>query len=267
MNNHDLVFKTGSKSISFAGLIQESINMTLKKKTPNCLRLGCRDIWNAHMAKDALFCAMDIPFCPTTAKSVPKRIITWEKAKAIYKQNVKSNTSNFKYEAYVCFYVDDYKFDGIQGVWHACKQALRILRHFSGAITPDFSTYQDFPEPIKLYATYRMRLLGYWWGKNGIAVINNVRWGTRETWKYSFSGIPKNSMVSIGTVGGSPRKLTDRKRFEEGLNRLVEELHPHTIIVYGSANYPCFDRLRANGIRIISFQSQTAQAFEGRFQK
>ena len=103
-----------------------------------------------------------------------------------------------------------------------------------------------------------------WLGKNGIAVINNVRWGTRETWWYCWDGIPDNSIVAIGTVGGSPHKLIDRKRFEEGLERLVPERHPHTIIVYGSANYPCFDKLRERGIKVISYPSQTALAFERR---
>ncbi|MBQ0071515.1 MAG: DUF4417 domain-containing protein, partial [Spirochaetales bacterium] len=39
-------------------------------------------------------------------------------------------------------------------------------------ITPDFSTNQDFPEAIKIYATYRMRAFGYWLGREGIEVIN-----------------------------------------------------------------------------------------------
>lgn len=79
-----------------------------------------------------------------------------------------------------------------------------------------------------------------------------------------FEGIPTHSIVAIGTVGGSPRKLIDRKRFENGLLKMVEVLKPHTIIVYGSANYECFEKLREQGITIISFQSKTAKAFEGR---
>ena len=227
------------------------------------IRPGIKDIWNAYMAEDAEFSTHDIPFCPTTAKELPHFIITWEEAKAIYKKN---NTSNFDflYDAFVCFYIDDYKFDGPRGIWHDSDNALKILSHFAGVITPDFSTYQDFPEPLKIYATYRMRLLGYWLGKNGIPVINNVRWGTDETYWYCFAGIPKNSMVSIGTVGGSPRKIEDRERFETGLSKMVSVLQPHTIIVYGSAKYKCFDELKKQGINIVAFPSQTSLAFERR---
>lgn len=82
-----------------------------------------------------------------------------------------------------------------------------------------------------------MRAFGYWLGKNGIAVINNVRWGTLESWWYCFDGLPKDSIITIGTVGGTPHKTDDRLRFENGLKELVKRNSPHTIITYGSANY------------------------------
>ena len=237
------------------------------KKTQNHdklkVRKGCKDIWNAYMAEGALYSLHDIPFCPTTATELPHNIITWEEAKAIYKKNI-SVKSDFKYDAFVCFFIDDYKFDGPRGIWHDAKQALIVLCHFAGIVTPDFSTYQDFPEPLKIYATYRMRLMGYWLGRNGIAVINNVRWGTEETYRYCFDGIPMHSVVCIGTVGGSPRYTLDRDRFEKGLYEMVNRIQPHTILVYGSANYRCFEVLKEKGLTIISFPSQTAVAFERR---
>jgi hypothetical protein len=64
----------------------------------------------------------------------------------------------------------------MSGIWYNAKNVLKVLEHFEEIITPDFSTYQDFPEPIKLYNTYRMRAFRYWAGKNKIPVINNVRW-------------------------------------------------------------------------------------------
>jgi len=112
-----------------------------------------------------------------------------------------------------------------------------------------------------------MRVFGYWLGKNGIAVINNVRWGTKETWCYCWDGIPKYSIVAIGTVGGSPRRLVDRQRFEEGLYEMVRVLKPHTIIVYGSANYDCFEKLKEQGINIVSFLSRTNAFFMNREKK
>ena len=49
-------------------------------------RAGCRDIWNAFMCAGARYGVYDIPYCPTTATSLPNAIITWEDAKAIYKR-------------------------------------------------------------------------------------------------------------------------------------------------------------------------------------
>ena len=227
-------------------------------------RKSCKDIWNAFMVKDANFSINDIPYCPTTIESLPNDLITWNEAVTIYRKQVTKNAC-FHYNAYVCWYADDYRFDGkVGGIWNRYDYVLRVLKHFDGAITPDFSTFQDFPDPIKRYNTYRMRAYGYWLVKNGINVINNARWGTWETYFYCFDGLPKNSIIAIGTVGGSPRKLEDRERFETGLFELVSRLEPHTIIVYGSANYPCFEVVKKAGIRVITYSSKTAKAFAQR---
>lgn len=240
----------------------------LKKKNSsdimNTARPGCKDIWNAFMAEGATFGKFDIPFCPTTALAIPNSQVTWEEAKQIHKKHISRRQYDYQENAFVNWYLDDYKFDGPRGIWHDYKFVLRVLCHFEGAITPDFSTNQDFPEAIKIYATYRMRLYGHWLGRNGIPIINNVRWGTPETFSYCFEGIPVNSIVAIGTVGGGPRKLVDRGRFVTGLYKMVEVLRPHTILVYGSANGECFDNLRAQGIQVVSYQSKTATVFEGR---
>ncbi len=228
------------------------------------IRSGCKDVWNAFMVKGATFTENDIPVCPTTAKEVPHDVITWEEAKAIYKKHRIKKDLEFKHDAFVCWYLDDYRFDGPRGIWHDYNFALKVLCHFAGVITPDFSTYQDFPEPLKVYNTYRMRAFGYWLGVNGIPVINNVRWGTFESFRYCFDGVEKNSIIAIGTCGGSPRKHIDRKRFENGLIELVNRLQPHTIVVYGSANYGCFESLKEQGINIVAFSSETAKAYERR---
>lgn len=228
-------------------------------------RTGCKDIWNAFMCDGAKYTNGDIPVCPTTATQPPSDLILWDEAKALCKKNNQQGNTDFYFDAFVCFYMDDYKFDGPKGIWNDCDKALDVLKHFAGMITIDFSTYQDFPEPIKIYNTYRMRASGYWFGKNGISVINNVRWGTPESWKYCWAGIPKNSIVAIGTVGGNPKKLIDRNRFNEGFNEMLHVLSPHTIVIYGSSKYEAIEKAAESGINILSFQSRTARAYEGRF--
>lgn len=235
----------------------------------NAVRKGIKDVWwRAYMVSGATFSDNDIPFCPTTASEMPVMIITYKEAKDIYHKEIRKGNRGFLHFAYVCFYEDDCNYDSIFGIWFRSKKAYEILSHFAGIITPDFSTYQDFPYPLKLWNTYRMRAFGYWYGEIcGGNVINNVRWGTPETYSYCFDGIPKNSIVAIGTVGGSPKKLADRFRFENGLTEMINVLSPHTIIVYGSANYECFKVLEKKGITIISYPSRTSKVFAGRVKR
>ncbi len=229
------------------------------------VRKGCVDMWNAFMVRGAAFTNNDIPYSPTTAFTVPVSLVSYEEAKTIHKNAMHNGHTDYIVKAFVHFFLDDQKFDGKRtGIWWYPEKALEILRHFAGVITPDFSTNADFPEPIKRYNFYRMRAFGYWLSSQGIPVINNVRWGTEETWNYCWDGVPHHSIVAVGTVASGLKLLENRPLFENGLNEMVRVLQPHTIIVYGSANYECFNKLKALGINIVAFPSQTSIAFERR---
>ena len=117
----------------------------------NKIRSGCKDIWNALMVKEAKWSDNDIPFCPTTATVIPKNLISFVQAKTIYNKSMRGGDINFFVNAFVHFYIDDYKFDNKSGIWIEYDEAVKILVHFAGIITPDFSTCADFPCPIKFY--------------------------------------------------------------------------------------------------------------------
>jgi hypothetical protein len=230
-------------------------------------RAGCIDMWNSFMVKDASFSlTSDIPFCPCTAKSLPVELISYEDAKALYKKEIKSGIKDFSDNRYIHFYIDDQKFDGKKdGIWLYPEKALEVIKHFGGIITPDFSTNADFPDPWKRFNTYRMRAFGYWIGTKDINVINNVRWGTLETWDYCFDGIPYNSILCIGIVASGLKSLDNRNLFELGFVELINRLNPHTIIFYGSADYQFIKKIiKDRNINIISFPSKTSLAYERR---
>mgnify|MGYP004447425023 CR=1 FL=1 len=224
-------------------------------------RKGLKDIWNAFMVKGAVFSSNGIPFCPNTTDQVPDSIITYEEAVQIYNHEMKRNNKIFHSKSFVCFFIDDYKFDNTRGIWSRWKQAKRVLEHFDGIISPDFSTYQDFPLPLKLVATYKMRAFGYWWGSMGHKVINNVR-GDVQSFDYCFDGIPLNGIVCIGTVASGLRKIENRQHFFQWFEKMVATLKPHTILVYGSAKYSCFEKAKQAGIKIIEYPSKTSTAFK-----
>lgn len=237
----------------------------LLNKTMKVIRRGIVDVWNAFMVESASYDAHDIPICPTTAGALPERLISWPEAKRLHRKAMRQGDKEYHVDAFVHFYVDDIKFDGVRSsIWLFPWRALEIIQHFDGIITPDFSMCQDFPEPIKLFAVYRMRAFGYWIGQQGIAVINNVRWGTRETWRYCFAGIPRRTVVGIGVVASGLRKLENRPLFEEGLAEMVRVLRPAVIIVYGSANYECLKQLKSLGVMVLQFNSDTNNALRRR---
>ena len=226
------------------------------------VRPGCQDLWNAFMVNGATFSEHDIPFCPSTAISVPDALISFSNAKSIYKKELSIGNSQFHNNAFVHFCIDDQKFDGIKsGIWSNPYGALKILKHFSGVITPDFSTYADFPDPLKRWNTYRMRAFGLWLSQFQIPIINNVRWGDIETWDYCFDGLPTNSILFIGTVASGLRELSNRPLFDKGLLELIRRLHPHTLVIYGSTRYPIFNDIQKLGINIVAFPSDTSIAY------
>ncbi|MBO4857899.1 MAG: DUF4417 domain-containing protein [Treponema sp.] len=228
----------------------------MKKIRYSGIRPSLMDIWwNAVMVKDCKeWDDYNIPFCRPLKEEVPEGLITWKEAKHIFKENIRKN-KGFKRNEYICFYLDDFLFDGINGIWFAYNKAYEIIKHFAGIITPDFSTFADFPLPLKWWNTYRMRAFGFWCSTMGINAINNVRW-SKDTLDICFKGIPKNSIVAIGAVASRLKYLKNRADFEEYLIRMIEELQPHTILIYGSSNYNCFKSLWTCGIKIVTYPSR-----------
>ena len=220
------------------------------------IRPSLKDIWwNAFMVKDCKeWDEHNIPFCRTLREEIPEDVIIWKQAITIYRNQIKKN-KNFKCKAYICFYLDDCLFDTVNGIWFDYNKAFEIIKHFGGIITPDFSTFADFPQTLKWWNTYRMRAFGFWCSTMGVNVINNVRW-SKDTLDICFRGIPKNSIVAIGAVASRLKELKNRGDFEEYLIRMIEELQPHTILVYGSTNYACFKSLWTSGIKIVTYPSR-----------
>ncbi len=198
-----------------------------------------RTIYKSYMVEGARWdLKFDIPICPCTATEIPKSLV--------YYNDPKIPTD---FEGFVHFYMDDYKFESI---WRNPKNSLQRLRRFAGIITPDFSTYLDMPAALKIYNTYRMRAFGYWLGKQGLQVINNVRWGYSNSYKYCFDGIEQNSIVCISSLASLGTK-SDEKRFTEGLAAMVETLKPSHILFYGMQGRNFMDKYIEAGVPVTFY--------------
>ncbi len=113
-----------------------------------------------------------------------------------------------------------------------------VLR-FPAIVTPDNSLYRDAPLIVQIANVYRSRAIGHFLQKNGAYVVTNVRWGDERSYttkvlpeKFAFLGVPKNSIVSVGTYG-CIQSRENKHYFREGLEAMIEELTPKVVLVYG----------------------------------
>ena len=129
----------------------------------------------------------------------------------------------------VHFYLDDYQFER---VWNKPLEYIDVLKDFDCAFTPDFSLYLDMPISMKIWNTFRSRLIGQLMQDAGLIVIPTVSWAEEETFKFCFDGIPENSVLTISTIG--VKKNSDAfEIWANGVRELIKRKKPSCLLVYG----------------------------------
>lgn len=201
-------------------------------------RSGCKDVFHAFLVEGSKYAGeFDIPVI-RPEKVLPRKCIRF--SEAIREKN--------DFSQWVVFYEDDFLFERI---WNNPLKYLGILKKFDGVITPDFSLYYDMPLAMQIWNIYRSRAIGTWLQNNGVHVIPNIRFGSRETYEIVCDGISKHSVIAVGTLG-CVRRLNYRKEFEKGLIDIIKRLQPETIILYGSTPYNVKE-IKELGINVVSF--------------
>ena len=150
------------------------------------------------------------------------------------------------------FYYDDYKFIS---AWREPDKYLAKLRQFKAVVSPDFSLYTDFPRALQILSCYRRQWCGAYWQSQGIDVIPDVVWGDKESYKYCFDGIPKNSTVAVSSVGVKLDKEWNGEKaevFRDGYMEMMKRLEPTTVLFYGDM----IDGLEGNIIQIPSYYAE-----------
>ncbi len=61
-------------------------------------------MWNAFMLKGAKFSPNDIPLCPTTAKSLPARLISYDDTKTVHRREIRKGNTDYHVNAFIHFY-------------------------------------------------------------------------------------------------------------------------------------------------------------------
>lgn len=172
----------------------------------------------------------------------PKKIIIPDGIVPFSKRKADKEHKNF-----VCFYEHDLRF---RDCLTTTDNYLDELAKYPGIISPDCSLYIDMPLCLQITNVYMNRAVGHYFQSKGLYVIPNIRWGDERTYttielpeKIAFLGIPKHSILSVGTYGCVKSKEA-KFYFREGLIAMLDELEPEVVLVYGAMPQQIFEGLK-----------------------
>lgn len=148
----------------------------------------------------------------------------------------------------VHFFLDDYQFNRL---WTNIDRYIPILAKFACVLSPDFSTYTDFPKAIQIYNHYRKHWVAAYMQEMGITVIPTISWSTADSFEWCFDGEPEGGCVAISSIGCMATKES-KSLFVDGYNEMLRRLHPERIIFYGSVPDEC----TGNIVRVKAFQEK-----------
>lgn len=176
------------------------------------------------------------------AKEPPKEVFQWDR-----RYDVKEPSSSG-----MSFYCVDEKLIPILNNPIKYIEKLSIYQCVLGM---DASPYDNMPLVVQKSQIYDNLAITYFYGKNGLKIIPNVRVGTNDTLN-SLEAYPKNTLISIGTHGFT-RNLSNKKIFREQVKIIVDTLSPTEILVYGPASEYVFEAAINSSIPIYQYNSYT----------
>ena len=150
------------------------------------------------------------------------------------------------------FFIDDYRFIRI---WSNPDRYIDMFTEFDYVMSPDFSTYTDFPKAVQIYNHYRKHWIGAYMEAYGIKVIPTISWSDKDSFKWCFDGEPEGGCVAVSSVG-CMKSIESKRLFIEGYKEMISRLQPATIIFYGTIPDEC----RGNIVKIKCFSDKFKEA-------
>ena len=165
------------------------------------------------------------------ATSPPKKILPFNKA--ITYQGDLSDT-------FICTFSPDATFERIR---RNPRKYVKFFKRTAGLIGFDFSIHTDMPLIKQKQQINDNLSLTYFYGNQGIGVIPNIRCGVDELLPEFLEAIPKHCIIAVGTHGFC-KEISEKCEWRCFLERIIKELEPSTIVVYGSLNGKIFDDIK-----------------------
>lgn len=149
------------------------------------------------------------------------------------------------------FFLDDYQFIRL---WNRIDDYMSVFERFKCVMTPDFSTYIDYPMALQIYNHYRKHWIGAYLQDNGIDVLPTISWSTPDSFKWCFDGEPVGGCVAVSSVGTQGNKKS-MELFLNGYNEMLDRLHPEKIFFYGIVPGQC----NGNIVKIPQYSDRYAR--------
>lgn len=143
--------------------------------------------------------------------------------------NFVSTTKKCRETTGIHFYIDDYQFER---VWNYPSRFSKVFNEFGAVMTPDFSTYLDFPKAVRVFNHYRRHWCGAYWQEMGATVVPTIEWGLPEDYGWCFDGEPEGGIVAVSNVG-IMRDKELRENYMRGYKEMLIRLQPKEVLMFG----------------------------------
>lgn len=141
---------------------------------------------------------------------------------------------------YICTFSPDESFERIR---RNPRKYIKFFKRTAGIIGFDFSIHIDMPLIKQKQQINDNLSLSYFYGNQGINIIPNIRCGIDELLPEFLEAIPKHSIIAVGTHGFC-KEISEQCEWYCFLEKIIEELQPEVIVVYGSLRGKMFDEIK-----------------------
>lgn len=160
----------------------------------------------------------EMPVLEPFSGYIPNRIVAFDEA------YTKKDT-----DCIVHFYESDRRFIRL---FHNPRKYLDFLKKCAVVIGPDLSQLAYMDEKARYFHAWHNRAMSAWLQQNGVNIIPNVTWSRRDSFGYSYAGMPKHSIVAVNCTGILDHDVS-MYMWREGYKNVVLSLEPSIIIRYG----------------------------------
>lgn len=136
----------------------------------------------------------------------------------------------------LCFYLNDSR---LEVLWRTPSYYGRQFQDcgITTLVEPDYSVWRDDGLLTQVENIRRTRTVGRIWQGHGLNIVPNLNWGPAHTFKFCFSGIPKNAPLTACECRTAGSNDYDRRAFLRGLREAVKQLEPKHILIYGGQEH------------------------------